>query len=628
MPKIPLYNQGLGSTTELATGRLSPRLNVQTLTAPLRARANFFDNASKVAFEFGEQEKKRETDRIYAEEFLRFQDEATTFNLENKDTDMENYQKNWNGFQRNTESRINSMNLTRSQKASIIQRLAPDFAKQNISGKNNAYLRGRKIASSAFQSITNNDIETIAGLPFMHPDRVAMRSKIDNRTNEALVNDLDIGDYTPSFVDNRIEVLSATKALNAAGTLTDIEGVDNLIALSKNLTAADIKALNTDVETAKTRVRGEMVSTLTATLSEDDIGTTVVNVEQIDARSRGLLDGSAFKDRPDLQKMYEDLDEVGKQQFLEQVNKKTKDMRTELNFRQGQEDRRIKENNEELYQDLSKRIISFDADAPSVSELNNADFEGKEGEALRQGLLGLLERRLSADILTDTSPTTYIESKKLIHDNKVTSLTQKFTMPHEVGQEGFANSFSLEEGKSLMDRAGVEGGYTFDRYTKLANLILDRDKSNKSEDAANKRDQADRFQKFVSAYEQRIKGIAGLAKLDQGADTRYYDFTVFMEDRYYKAIAEGKDARDLLNPRSPDFILKDEDKFAFSFQEQMQLIGKQLKPELEGSLSDIAPPQKPAGMSIEDWINSDTYKDYFSSQNWQIYQSKQPEVRP
>ena len=177
-----------------------------------------------------------------------------------------------------------------------------------------------------------------------------------------------------------------------------------------------------------------------------------------------------------------------------------------------------------------------------------------------------------------------------------------------------------------MDRAGAEGGYNFKNYTDLANLILDRDKSNKSAEAANKRDQADRFQAFVSAYETRIKGMAGLAKLDLSSDTRFYDFTIFMEERYYKAISEGKDPRSLLNPRSEDFILKDEDKFAFSFQEQMSLIGKQLKPSQEQSLSDIAPPQKPAGMSIEDWMNSDTYKNYFQSQDWQTYKSKQPEL--
>lgn len=626
MPKIPLYNQGLGSTTKLATGRLGPRLNTQALTAPARARANFFDNASKIAFEFGQQEKKRETDRIYAEEFLRLQDEGTTFNLENKDTTMEGYQKNWDAFQRRAEGRVNSMPITKSQRASILQRLAPDFAKQNIAGKQNAYNRGRNIASSTFQSITNNDIESIANLPMMHPDRVAMREKIRVRTDEALRNDLNIGEYTPVFVDNQIEKLSVTKSLNAANTMADIEGVDNLIALSKNLTAEDIKALNTDVETAKTRVRAEIIGALTSTLSLDDIGTRITTVEQIDARSRALLDGSAFADRPDLKAMLGDLDDVGQRQFLEKVTQKTKDMRTELTFRQGQEDRRIKESNENLYQDFSSRIISFDADAPSVAEINSAPFEGKEGESLRQGLLGILERRLSADLLTDTSPTTYIESKKLIHRNDVTSLTQKFTMPHEAGQEGFANQFSLTEGKSIMDRAGAEGGYNFKNYTDLANLILDRDKSNKSAEAANKRDQADRFQAFVSAYETRIKGMAGLAKLDLSSDTRFYDFTIFMEDRYYKAISEGKDPRNLLNPRSEDFILKDEDKFAFSFQEQMKLIGKQLKPSQEQSLSDIAPPQKPAGMSVQDWVNSDTYKNYFQSQDWQIYRSKQPEL--
>ena len=199
MPKIPLYNQGQGSSVQTAASPLSPRANVGAFTAPGQAQAAFAQKAGEIAFQFGMQEKKRETDRIYGEEFLRLQDEGTTFN-------MEDYQKNWTGFQTGIENRVNSMNLTRSQKASIIQRLAPDFAKQNIAGKNNAYLRGKTIASNTFQSVTNNDIETMANLPFMHPDRVAIRKRISDSTAEALQNDLDIGKYTSSFVDNQVDV--------------------------------------------------------------------------------------------------------------------------------------------------------------------------------------------------------------------------------------------------------------------------------------------------------------------------------------------------------------------------------------------------------------------------------------
>ncbi len=41
MPRIPLYNQGLGPTTRLATGQLSRAADVGAFTAPGRALAQF-----------------------------------------------------------------------------------------------------------------------------------------------------------------------------------------------------------------------------------------------------------------------------------------------------------------------------------------------------------------------------------------------------------------------------------------------------------------------------------------------------------------------------------------------------------------------------------------------------------
>lgn len=629
MPKIPLYNEGRGSGVDLAAGQLSPRASMQAFTAPATASAKFFDGLSKVAAEFGQREKSRETDRVYAEELVRLRKEATTFNLENRDTEIGSYEANWRDFQDAAENRIRSYgNLTNSQAQTIVNKLAPDFANFNIDGKQQAYVRGQGIASAGFQSITNNRIERIASLPIGHPDRVSEKNKYLEELGKARLDGLNIGDYDEAFFDNQVESLSITKQLDSASSLTAIDDVDDLIAVSPNLSSADIKALNNDVETARTRVRAESVAALTSTLSLDDIGTKITSVEQIDERRQALLDGSAFADRPSLRAMLNDLDDVGKEQFLAEVNQKTKDMRGQLNFRQGQEDRRVKQVNDDIYTDFYGRIIKQEADAPSVEDINNAPFEGQEGEKLREGLKGVLQRRLSGDLLTDTSPKTYMGTKVLIDQGKIKSITQPFTLEHERGQEGFANSFSLTEGKSLIERVGnTDGyGYNYPDYNQLAALVDDQDKASQSVDRQEKVLQAKAFQAFLSGYENKIKGYSGLSKLDMSADIRMYDFTKYMEKRFYKAIEEGKDYRDLLDPRHPDFLIAEPDKFALSFDEQVKLIGEQLKSE-KPQLSEISPPQKPEGMPVDVWMNSKTYNDYYSSQDWQLYKSLVPEQR-
>ena len=365
-----------------------------------------------------------------------------------------------------------------------------------------------------------------------------------------------------------------------------------------------------------------MIGTLASSLSLEDVGVDVRSIEQIDQKQNDLLSGKAFAENPDLKKLYDSLDAVGKKQYVEAVNQRARDMRTQLTFSQTQGDRRIKLNNEEIYQDISGRILSFGIDTPSVSEITSADFQGKDGETMRQAMLGLLERRMSADLLTQSSPATYINTKTAIHTNAITSLTQPFTLQHEKGREGFAPTVSFKQGKSLIDRAGAENGLSFDDYSEFANLILDRDKANSSADAAQRKEENDALQRFFTANKERIMGYSGLKQLDLSSESRYYDFEIYMGKRFKKAIEAGKDYQDLLDPRSPDYILKEPDKFALSFKEQIKLVGQQMQSD-QPELSDIAPPQKqPNETPAQFLIRSDAY---YKSEDWTLYQSLLPQ---
>ena len=60
MARIPLYNQGRGSTQQLATGSLSPTANVGAFAAPGQALASFANSAGQIAFDFGMAERRKQ----------------------------------------------------------------------------------------------------------------------------------------------------------------------------------------------------------------------------------------------------------------------------------------------------------------------------------------------------------------------------------------------------------------------------------------------------------------------------------------------------------------------------------------------------------------------------------------
>ena len=86
MARIPIYNQGRGTTQQLATGSLSPAANTGAFAAPGQALASFADSAQQIAFNFGMAERDREDKAIIAEEESKFLDLAGSNELQTKDT--------------------------------------------------------------------------------------------------------------------------------------------------------------------------------------------------------------------------------------------------------------------------------------------------------------------------------------------------------------------------------------------------------------------------------------------------------------------------------------------------------------------------------------------------------------
>lgn len=127
MPKIPLYNQGMGSAVALEAQRLSPRADVGAFTAPGRALAGLAEQTGDIAFRFGQAEKKAETDRIYNEKLLEYAEKADQFIANPGVRTIEGFNFRAREFQQGIDQDIDGLGgLTPSQRQNI---------KLNLNGK-------------------------------------------------------------------------------------------------------------------------------------------------------------------------------------------------------------------------------------------------------------------------------------------------------------------------------------------------------------------------------------------------------------------------------------------------------------------------------------------------------------
>ena len=152
MPKIPLYNQGQGPTTRLATGQLSPRANVGAFTAPGQALAGFGQAASNVAFQFGMAEKRAETERVYSEELSKASDDFDEFKRNQPARTVEGFNITAGEFKNNRMAAIDARtDLTNNQKSTIKQNLGKNLDIK-ISSARNAVFNQHQLVDTGFDT--------------------------------------------------------------------------------------------------------------------------------------------------------------------------------------------------------------------------------------------------------------------------------------------------------------------------------------------------------------------------------------------------------------------------------------------------------------------------------------------
>lgn len=144
MPRIPLYNQGAGATTRLATGQLSPRASTGAFTAPGRAYAGFqqtFSDVAKVAADFELAQQKIDADTLETQLTSKLSEQMSE--LENQEIDdVKTYETEASKIFNNLSGTIdNAPRINSRLKSTLKNNFNARFSSASIGGKQNAFTR-------------------------------------------------------------------------------------------------------------------------------------------------------------------------------------------------------------------------------------------------------------------------------------------------------------------------------------------------------------------------------------------------------------------------------------------------------------------------------------------------------
>ena len=259
MPRIPLYNKGLGPSVATATGQLSPRASAAPFMQQGQAQAAFFQQASKIAFDFAQEQQRAETNRVYSEQLKQFDEQQLDFNINNKDTDTTVFAKNYDDFSNNFLNKIDSRtDLNQRQKDIIKQKLMPSVTSAKLQGTRQAYQKGqeaRRVANNeALASISNR----ISQFAFGTPERERLQAEAYELIDTSIVDNLGI-EYTRESFDRGVKSVDYGIRSNNISSVADAEALKKEIDTDTDLSFKAREQLKSQVTQDETKYRADLL---------------------------------------------------------------------------------------------------------------------------------------------------------------------------------------------------------------------------------------------------------------------------------------------------------------------------------------------------------------------------------
>jgi hypothetical protein len=245
MPKIPLYGKGLGTTVQLEAGQLSRRPDMNAFTAAGRGMMGLAETAGQIAFQFGQEQKKNETDRLTSEMTAQAFEQAETYNLGLQETNTEAAAT---GLRDTVEkpllAKVDGMNLTNSQKAAVKQNISRTMLTKAVDAKKVAFRNDLTLTSQA----RNAELATLMS-EFSTTSDPEMRAAYRMRANEIINNGQQRGlslNYSINSWAKSAGLESVSVAIGAATSLSDFDEINTQID-SMQLKSSEKLAYKTSV---------------------------------------------------------------------------------------------------------------------------------------------------------------------------------------------------------------------------------------------------------------------------------------------------------------------------------------------------------------------------------------------
>ena len=271
MPRIPLYNEGRGPAVQLATGPLSRRADVGAFTAPGQALASFGEQASQIAFQFGEAEKKAETERVYAEKLSEFGQQADDLITNPTAKTVRGFEIEAGEFRTRALADIDGLDgLTNSQRETIKINLGKSLDRKLTVGRARVYDRHIADRTNEANTAINYLMEEAASNPQMKDVVMReIRTIYDGGVANGLTFKMGLNDISAGIDKREFELdsLGAEQVNDPARLLNLRERI-----FSSDLSREDKTKLLKSNNEALSRVRTSLTDQLTGIIMKADGG--------------------------------------------------------------------------------------------------------------------------------------------------------------------------------------------------------------------------------------------------------------------------------------------------------------------------------------------------------------------
>ena len=613
MPKIPVYEQQV----KMASGSLGPRAGAG-LEAPGQALASFGKQVGDVAFKFGMIERDREDKRVAREEYAAAFQATNDALFADTSTNVTDAQANFDTVKNKLIQDIDNRGYSKRRAELAKGSIEKLLLEKQFDAKLKANNRGKQQSAAASDKTVVIGLDELKSLspksPLFQPKVDALRGLVDDDLKSGLPTK-----FNPGSLEAQVTAIveDGTRAGiqdQIAGAVTE-QQVQSVIE-SKEFKGLGSASQNTLRSLAKSKI-SELDSALVATFANaipiENVGnTTFDTVEAVEEKIENARQGKF--DDPNLEALWKTLGQEEKIKIEAAWQARKAAAQAQFEFKRKAKEREEADANETLYTDGKRMVLNGGERA--IENIRGMEFVGAKGEVYREQLIDLAGRRARGEILNDSKPTAHREAQQKIFTGEITDVTQGFQLTTDTNEMRSLPGYAENGGLSILQRQGIDFSdsdvVAFERYISAEARITESDANS----AFVKNMKA--FDKFTKNYKDKIIGNPNFASLNLNSDSRYYDFTKQMESRYLDAIERGDSPRELLDPRSPKFLIRPNENFTPTNAELMQEITDSLIDT--GSIpSPNPPPPMPAGMSYADYLQTDAYKTYRTGPDYQRY---------